>query len=281
MYGLKADDTRRQYPARLSRFFEFIGVEGLTLEQQCENFASRARQDPNYAYDALVQFLDYMNGKARNKEIVFGTVNNYYKSVKKFYDMNSMNLNWNVVRSGLLSSRRSANDRAPTKEEVRKLVEYPDPRIKTIVYMMLSGGFRVAAWDWLQWKHVAPQYSKETGEILAAKVIIYAGEPEEYPTFITPEAYNALKSWMDYRSSYGEVISVDSWLMRDLWQTTNMNYGARWGLMSVPKHLKKDGVRRLLDRALWDTSRVLKGMSLKRPMVSGNFTTLTQKEPEC
>jgi hypothetical protein len=160
-------------------------------------------------------------------------------------------------------------------------VEYPDPRIKTIVYMMLSGGFRVAAWDWLQWKHVAPQYSKETGEILAAKVIIYAGEPEEYPTFITPEAYNALKSWMDYRSSYGEVISVDSWLMRDLWQTTNMNYGARWGLMSVPKHLKKDGVRRLLDRALWDTSRVLKGMSLKRPMVSGNFTTLTQKEPEC
>jgi hypothetical protein len=44
MYGLKADDTRRQYPARLKRFFEFIGVEGATLEEQCENFAHQARQ---------------------------------------------------------------------------------------------------------------------------------------------------------------------------------------------------------------------------------------------
>jgi hypothetical protein len=95
MYGLKADDTRRQYPARLKKFFEFIGVEGASFEQQCENFAVCARQDPDYAYGSIIQFLDHMNGKARKKEIVFGTVNNYYKSIKKFYDMNSINLNWN------------------------------------------------------------------------------------------------------------------------------------------------------------------------------------------
>ena len=72
MYGLKADDTRRQYPARLRRFFGFIGVEGTTLEQQCENFVSRAHEDPNYGFGTLVKFLDYMNGKARKKEIAFG-----------------------------------------------------------------------------------------------------------------------------------------------------------------------------------------------------------------
>jgi hypothetical protein len=80
-----------------------------------------------------------------------------------------------------------------------------------------------------------PKYDKNSGEIVAAKVIIYAGEPEEYFTFITPEAYNALFDWMNYRKSYGEVITPESWLMRNLWKTTNTNWAAKWGLATVPR----------------------------------------------
>jgi hypothetical protein len=72
-----------------------------------------------------------------------------------------------------------------------------------------------------------PITSKD-GQIIAAKLSIYAGDTEEYYTFVTAEAYNALKEWMDFRISYGERLTGCSWLMRDLWQTTNMNYGARW-----------------------------------------------------
>lgn len=56
---------------------------------------------------------------------------------------------------------------------------------------------------------------------------------------------------MDFRASYGEKITGNSWLMRDLWQTTNMNYGARWGLATSPKRLKSGGIKRL-ERALWE-----------------------------
>ncbi|MFL6368767.1 MAG: hypothetical protein ACJ72T_09525 [Nitrososphaeraceae archaeon] len=35
--------------------------------------------------------------------------------------------------------------------------------------------------------------------------------------------------------THDENITGESWLMRDLWQTTNMNYGARWGLATNPK----------------------------------------------
>jgi hypothetical protein len=71
---------------------------------------------------------------------------------------------------------------------------------------------------------------------------------------------------MDFCESYGETITGKSWLMRDLWQTTNMNYGDRWGLATNPKRLKSSGLKRLLDgyglyigsfRLVWDKKFVI------------------------
>jgi hypothetical protein len=92
---------------------------------------------------------------------------------------------------------------------------------------MASSGIRIGAWDSLQWKHVT-SIPNDNGEVIAAKLLIYPGDSEEYYCFITNEAYAALKDWMNYRSNHGENITSDSWLMRDLWQTTEMNYGAKF-----------------------------------------------------
>ena len=56
--------------------------------------------------------------------------------------------------------------------------------------------------------------------MLSAKVVVYAGEEEEHFTFITPEAYSYLKEWMDYRIEIGETVTKNSWVMRDLWDTS-------------------------------------------------------------
>jgi hypothetical protein len=53
-------------------------------------------------------------------------------------------------------------------------------------------------------------------QLVAAKMIVYAGEPDEYFTFLSPEAYYTLKSWMEFRKNSGEVIKAESWLMRNL-----------------------------------------------------------------
>jgi hypothetical protein len=82
------------------------------------------------------------------------------------------------ITRGLPRGRQAANDRAPTIEEIRKLVEYPDRRIKPIVYTMFSFAIRVGSWDYFQWKHVEPMVSKN-GEIVAAKLSVYAGDAEE------------------------------------------------------------------------------------------------------
>jgi hypothetical protein len=62
-------------------------------------------------------------------------------------NMNDLTINWRRISKGLPKARNASNDRAPTIEEIRKLVEYPDRRIKPIVYAMASGGFRLGGWD--------------------------------------------------------------------------------------------------------------------------------------
>jgi integrase len=250
MYALKSSESRRQYPRRLKLLFDFIGLSG-TLSEQAVEFLKRSKADINSMQDNVIRFLDFQKERVRRKELAAGTVKNYYRAFKLFCEMNDLSLNWKKISRGLPRVKKSSSDRAPTLEELRKMLEYPDRRIKSIVCSMTSGGFRLGAWDYLRWKHVIP-VSNNKGEIIAAKMIIYAEEEDEYFTFVTPEAYCALKDWMDFRISYGEQITGDSWLMRDLWQTTNQNYGARWGLATNPKKLQSIAIKRLLSRVLWE-----------------------------
>lgn len=262
LYALKAPETRRQYPRRLKVFLDFLKLEG-NLEQQSKEFLEKAKQNPQWAQHSLMQFIAFQKERARKGEISYSTIANYYKATKLFVEMNSDApiVNWKRITRGIPSGRKAANDRAPTLEEIRKLSEYPDRRIKPIVYIMASSGIRLGAWDSLQWKHVT-SITNDNSEVIAAKLLIYAGDSEEYYCFITTEAYTALKDWMNYRSKHGENITSDSWLMRDLWQTTEMSYGAKFGVATYPKKLKSSGIKSLLERAI-------KAQGLCKPLPAG------------
>ena len=153
-----------------------------------------------------MRFIEFHKIKVIRGEKVAGTVINYYRAFKLFCEMNDFQLSWKKISKGLPKARKSSNDRAPTLDEIKKLIEYPDRRIRPIIFVMCSSGIRLGAWDYLKWKDVVPIHDEEN-EIIAAKLVVYRGEPEEYYSFITPEAYNAVKEWMNFRISYGEVIT--------------------------------------------------------------------------
>jgi integrase len=262
VYALKAPETRRQWPRRLKVFFDFLRIQGL-IEEQAKQFLVEAKQNPQWAQDSLLRFMSFQHERVRRGEISESTIPNYYKAAKLFCEMNDLVFNWKKITRGMPRVRQATNDRAPTIEEIQRLVEYPDHRIKAIVYTMASSGIRIGAWDYLRWKHVIPMYNNSLGEeVVAAKLIAYAGDREEYYTFISPEAYVSLKEWMEFRASYGEKITQESWLMRDLWQTTNIDYGAKLGLATAPRKLKSSGIKRLLERALWE-------QGIRQPLPNG------------
>lgn len=111
---------------------------------------------------------------------------------------------------------------------------------------MASSGIRVGAWDYLKWKHIVP--IERNGLVIAAKIVVYAGEGDEYYTFISPEAYHELEKWIEYRIHAGESVNKESWIMRNIWNTKK---GYTRGLISAPVKLQSEGVKRLIIDALW------------------------------
>jgi len=86
--------------------------------------------------------------------------------------------------------RKYANDRAPKLEEIKRISDYSDRRVRSILYTMVSLGMRLGAWDYLKLKDVRPIV--RDNKIIAAKIIIYSDEEDEYFSFITPEAFHSL-----------------------------------------------------------------------------------------
>ena len=64
---------------------------------------------------------------------------------------------------------------------------------------------------------------RETGKVIAAKMTVYAGEPEEYFSALSLRQHTtSWLLWMKYREECGEEITGDSWVMRNLWDVTTL-----------------------------------------------------------
>lgn len=254
--------TKKQYPQRLKQFFDYIDLEGTDIEEQGRAFLELAKRDggQQWVQEQILFYLEHhkQRVKAPKREISAGTLRNYLQPIKTFYDSYMEILppiNWKRIIKSMPRARTFSNDRIPIVQEIRKLCEYPDRRIKPIIYTMCSSGIRVGAWEFLRWKHVIPIFDdKIPGKVIAAKLIVYAGEPEEYETFCTPEAYHSLKDWMDFRGRFGEHITGDSWVMRQLFRVADLKprkspRGGHYTYAEEGQQLKSTALNRLLLRA--------------------------------
>ena len=248
LYAMKSPMTRQKYIGRLNKFFDFLELEGTTPEEKSNCFILKSKEkDNHWVFSSVLKFMQFQLERVYKREITGSTVNNYLKSIKLFCEMADISIPWKKNSRGLPKGKNYADDRIPTDDEIQKLLEYPDRRIKTIVYTMTSSGIRLGAWDYLKWGHIRP--IERDGKIVAAKVIVYAGEDEEYFTFISNEALSSLTDWMKYRENSGELVSEESWLMRDLWDTGAVQGGP--GLVTRPNKLASAGIKRLIERAIW------------------------------
>jgi integrase len=211
----------------------------------CKQFKELGERDPQECEELLYSYFAKLKQKHKDGNLDAGTIKNRKSTVKNLLKKTKVQVDWDEVFKGLPKPRRYTNDRAYSLDEIRKICEYSDKRIKPIVYTMASSGMRLGAWDYLKWSHITPLF--RDGEVICALIEPYYGTDKQYPTLITKEAYMELTKWMEFRRKSGEEINGDSWVMRHYWDTKE---GFTHGSIGKPEQLKSNGVKSLLDSAL-------------------------------
>jgi integrase len=158
VYAVRSQITRDYYLRRLRIFFNHINLfSERTMEERCNIFAAKGLKDPNWAFISIVKFLQFQRQRVEKEGNYRSNTSQLCKSHKAILRNVCIPVAWKKISRGLPKIRRyAADDRAPTVEEIQKICEYSDRRIKAIVYTMSSSGIRLGACDYLRWRHIEP-----------------------------------------------------------------------------------------------------------------------------
>lgn len=191
-----ADVSKEQYLNSLRQFLVYS-------KQDPDSLVKNARTHHKAFEKAFIGFL----GK-KEAETSPSTAALIRNSVKKFLDVNGVTgIDWPYIDDHITEKKRFGQDRAPTMDEIRRMVNAADLRVKCIVLFLCSSGARIGAINQLKWRDVA---EVESDGVKFARVTIYRGEREQYNAFITPEAYENLLEYRRYRENVGEKVTPQS-----------------------------------------------------------------------
>ena len=186
--SIKSKETRNKYFCYLRKYRQSFEKDPLS------------EKDPKIIGDQIIQFIN----SCKKKGMSYGAIHNYVTVVVSFYKINDVILNTIKIAKFLPEQRKVKKDRAYTHEEILRLLEGADERMKVVILLLASTGMRIGALP-----------SLKIASIQGDKITIYENDREEYFTFITTECKKAIDSYLDMRSRYGEKLTDNSPLIRE------------------------------------------------------------------
>ncbi|MDG7015790.1 MAG: site-specific integrase, partial [Nitrososphaerota archaeon] len=194
--GKLALQTKENYILRIRAYLRRVGTSP-------DQFIQTVSRDPKAFEEDFVKFIAEVSGTSASSTTAF-----WRDSLRRFLEINRVKgVDWDYVNQFIPKVRKSGQDRAPTLEEIRKVVAVADLRTKCLILFLTSSGARIGSIEYLRWRDI--QEVEFEGWKLA-KVTIYRGEPEEYDTFASPECYEYLLKYREVREKVGEVTSPSS-----------------------------------------------------------------------
>ncbi len=68
MYSIKSPETKKRYPNRLKTFLDYIQVPEDNIEERLISFYKKARENPQWLQNSLINFMIYQKERVSNGE---------------------------------------------------------------------------------------------------------------------------------------------------------------------------------------------------------------------
>jgi integrase len=193
--SLNAEHTKIIYVQCLEKFLNYCELDlhsFLMLSQQLQE-------------KTIIEYLVRKRVSATYKNVILATI-------RHACEVNDVVvLNWKKIKNFIRSSQKTGNeisgkDRGYTHEEIQKILEFSDQRIKTAFLILASTGMRIGG--------LGPLKVGDLQRITDIyKVTVYSGKKEQYITFTTPEAAKEITAYLQFRKRRGEHITSDSYVI--------------------------------------------------------------------
>jgi integrase len=144
----------------------------------------------------------------------YGAIHNYVAAIIAFYKIKDIVLNVSKIKRFMPDKRKSNKDRSYTREEILKLLEFADERMRTVILLLASTGMTIGAIPSLTLSNLET-IETENSEIKIYKITVYENHNEEHFTYCTPECAKAIDEYLEMRKRYGEKLFSNSFLIRE------------------------------------------------------------------
>jgi len=234
--SIKSKYTLNNYKFHLDRFLDY------TKLQDYDSLVNMPRDDIQMLVEEYVVFL--------KKTVNPNSVQTMLTGVKHFFIMNRISLFWELIQKMYPEKVKRSGFKAWENNHIREMLEATtSKRSKAIIHFLASTGSRIGVFDYsLSMKHLK---NLDDG---CKSVLVYADETDEYWSFLTPEASNALDLYFEERNNDGEVFSPDTPIFR-----TQYSLG-----IGKAKQMKRNSVISII----W---RIINKAKIKRTRINRNF----------
>jgi len=193
--SIRSKYTGKVYTTCLKKYFEFPSSRKFL---ECK--------DLRKVEDNVIQYVISLKKQGKG----FSAIHNYVSAICKYYRTKRVYLNAKHMNEYLPEFKKSKKDRPYTYEEIHRLLDVADERMRTIILLLASTGMRIGAIPGLRLRNI-----EKVSELDIYKIIVYENTNEEYSTFCTPECAKAINEYLKMREQYGEKLTQSSFLIRE------------------------------------------------------------------
>jgi len=192
--AIKSEKTKLLYENLLDGFLRHFIIK---------NYDSLLQIEPKKLQEMIEDYVMYDRSQNKSKSYIASKV----ASLKLFFSMNDVILNWDKIRKMFPEKTKPTGDKAYSTAQVQVLLKNTvNPEFKALIHFMASSGVRVGCFEEFRIRDITDMANG------CKCVKVYADTRHEYFTFIHKEAVEALDEYLESRRRKGEKITGDSWV---------------------------------------------------------------------